>query len=126
MKILEELKFATIFFTGCFIMFFAIQSVKAQTYGEYINSLSNQINNCSEHFSGGSNCNSPAPPTYTSCTDNEYFSGGECEPINIMSCAVYEDGNLYIDSVDVIISNKVYRTSRLKFIWNGSAFGLSK
>ena len=119
-KLLEDLIFAVIFFFMCVIMFLFIQDVRAQTYGEYIDSISNQ-SPCNEYFSGGV-CEGKQP--YKSCTDNEYFSGGECKPIEIKSCTVYEDGNLYIDSVDVIMGNKVYRTERLKFIWNGSAFGL--
>ena len=124
MKILEELKFAGIFFTGCFIMFFAIQSVKAQSYSEYKAELDVWKGCSSSYFSGAGECG--AEPKYQSCKENLYFSGGECTPIRLSSCAVYHDGNLYINGVDIIIEDELTVLDEIKLYWNGSAFGLSK
>ena len=124
MNILKELKFAGIFFTGCFIMFFAIQSVKAQTYSEYRAELDIWKGCSSSYFSGAGECGKE--PRYQSCQENFYFSGGECKPLKPTACAVYSEGTLYIEDIDIIIDNKLSTFTNIRLYWNGSAFGLSK
>ena len=121
MKILDEVKFVAIFLAGCLIMFFAVQSVKAQTYTEYQQELTAWQNCGSEYFSGGADC---VKPRFRPCVESEHFSGGSCKPVKINSCAVFdaETMQFFISDIDIVSSTGVTVFERLKLFWDGTSF----
>jgi len=121
MKILDEVKFAAMFLTGCLIMFFAVQSVKAQNYTEYQQELAVWKTCGSEHFSGGADC---VKPRLRSCVESEHFSGGSCKPVKINSCAVFdaETMHFFITDIDIVSAAGVTAFERLTLFWDGTGF----
>ena len=124
MKSFESAMLKVGFLIGCIAIFLSIQTVNAQTYGEYKAELISWENCNTSHFSGGGDCGNK--PQYQPCGINIHFSGGDCKPVKPSSCAVYNNGTLYINDVDIIVGNKLDTFNNIKLYWNGSDFSLIK